>query len=94
MHRSHALGKADELITGQRLKDYGPPILNFTRIGHLWAPILGLNVVQPHEVALCLAQLKVARLCQSPDHEDSWLDALGYIAIGAELATGPDEVPF
>lgn len=92
MHRSRALAKADELITGDRLKDYGPPIVNFTRIADLWSPILGRRVL-PHEVALCLAQLKVARLCQSPDHEDSWLDALGYIAIGAELA-GPDEVPF
>jgi hypothetical protein len=93
MHRSVALDNAKELINGQRAQDYGPPEVNFSRIAKLWEPILGIGI-KPHEVALCLAQLKVARLINTPDHEDSWVDAAGYVGIGAELATSSWEAGF
>ena len=38
------------------------------------------------QVALCLAQLKIARLIQSPEHPDSWVDLAGCAALGAEVA--------
>ena len=84
--RTEVLHQADALINGPRAEAYGPPQVNFRRIADLWQPIFGIGVT-PSQVALALAQLKVARLIQSPDHEDSWIDAAGYIALGGELAT-------
>jgi len=40
--------------------------------------------VKPHEAALCMAAVKIARLIATPDHRDSWVDGVGYFAIGME----------
>ena len=85
MNRADILTTAEQLINGDRAKDYGDAADNFQRIAELWKPILGVNVTAT-DVALCLAQLKIARLIQSPTHEDSWIDAAGYIALGGEIA--------
>jgi hypothetical protein len=85
MNRSEILTTAESLINGQRAQDYGDAAENFQRIADLWKPVLGINVTAT-DVALCLAQLKVARLITSPTHEDSWVDAAGYIALGGEIA--------
>lgn len=85
MNRTDTLTTAAELITGDRARDYGDAHTNFQRIADLWFPIVGH--VTPAKVALMLAQLKVARLIQSEGHEDSWTDACGYLALGAEIAT-------
>lgn len=83
--RETVLTTAEQLINGQRAKDYGDASENFQRIANLWTPILGVEVTAS-EVALCLTQLKVARLITSPTHKDSWVDAAGYIALGGEIA--------
>lgn len=85
MNRTETLTTAADLINGDRARDYGDAHTNFQRIADLWAPIVGH--VTPAKVALMLAQLKVARLIQSEGHEDSWTDACGYLALGAEIAT-------
>ena len=85
MNRSDILNNAHTLINGDRAQDYGDPAVNFQRIADLWQPILGADV-EPWQVALCLTQLKVARLITSPQHEDSWTDAAGYVALGAEVS--------
>ena len=41
--------------------------------------------VTPEQV-LCMTCLKVARLMETPKHEDSWVDIAGYGACGAEIA--------
>lgn len=83
--RETVLTTAEQLINGDRAKDYGDASENFQRIANLWAPILGVEVTAT-DVALCLTQLKVARLITSPAHKDSWVDAAGYIALGGEIA--------
>jgi hypothetical protein len=83
--RSSILATANDLINGQRAKDYGDAAENFQRIADLWRPILGIDVT-PEQVALCLTQLKVSRLITSPTHQDSWIDACGYLALGGEIA--------
>tara|TARA_E500000305_G_scaffold103078_1_gene98306 strand:+ start:625 stop:780 length:156 start_codon:yes stop_codon:yes gene_type:complete len=40
--------------------------------------------VKAHEAALCMAAVKIARLIETPDHRDSWVDGCGYFAIGME----------
>lgn len=91
--RAEILTTAASLIGGERQQDYGSAADNFARIGNLWAEILGVPVT-PVQVALCMNQVKVARLVSSPDHLDSWVDGVGYLAIGGEIATElPDELP-
>ena len=86
MNKTEVLERGIELITGDREKNYGSTHTNFSRIAALWSVVLDHDV-DAHQVALCLAQLKVARLIETSSHEDSWCDGVGYLAIGAELAT-------
>ena len=62
---------------------YGSPIENFTRIAKLWSVVLNVEV-KPHEVGLCMDLVKTARLCETPEHWDSYLDKCGYAAATVE----------
>lgn len=84
--RDRTLTRAGQLINGDRQNDYGTPEQSFGRIASLWSVALATDV-QPHQVALCMALLKAARLTHTPDHADSWADLAGYAALGSELAT-------
>jgi hypothetical protein len=86
--RSRILHEADGLINGDRQKDYGTPRANFARVARIWSVILGVDVTA-HEVALCMAGLKLARLANGP-HRDSYLDGVGYLALAGELALVDD----
>lgn len=86
MKRHDILNEADRLIHADRNAVYGDPRSNHERIAALWSPILAMNV-QPWQVALCMAQVKVSRLIETPDHEDSYIDGAAYVAIAGELAT-------
>jgi len=89
--RSVILRTAEKLINGQRAKDYGEPQENFGRIADLWNAQFGRKLKAPFtagDVALALVHLKLSRLANTPDHEDSFIDACGYLALGAEIAEG------
>ena len=90
MHRSKILKDAEHLINNDREKDYGHPKINHGRIADLWSVVLERKI-EPYEVALCMALVKVSRLVQTLDHEDSYVDAAAYIAIAGELATEESE---
>jgi Domain of unknown function (DUF6378) len=74
---------AHETITGDRQRDYGNKLQNFSQIAMLWQGTLATLLkpdaaITPEMVALCMIQVKVARLAKSPDHLDSILDVAGY----------------
>ena len=69
----------------KRGKDYGTIYENHERIAVIWTVIFGHEVTAA-QVALCMASVKMARLVQSPDHEDSWVDLAGYAAVGSECS--------
>ena len=71
----------------QRGENYGDVRENHQRIASLWSVVLGQDVT-PEQVVLCMTCLKVARLMETPKHEDSWVDIAGYGACGAEIADG------
>ena len=85
--RDGILTSAADLINGQRAADCGDAAESFARLAALWTATLGVPITAA-QVALCLLQLKVSRLCVTPSHADSWIDAAGYIALGGEIATG------
>ena len=86
MHRSKILQDAEYLINNDREKDYGHPRINHGRIAELWSVIFGFKV-KPYQVALCMALVKISRLVQTPNHNDSYVDGAAYIAIAGELAS-------
>ena len=86
MRKAETLKQSIDIITGQREEDYGDAHKNFSNVAGLWSIVLGTKV-QPWQVAVMLLQLKVARIIKTPTHDDSWIDAAGYIGLGAELAT-------
>lgn len=88
--RDIILAKAGELISGDRERDYGAAIDGFTRTGQLWAAILGVEEVSAEQVALMMAALKISRLCVTPNHQESWVDGVGYLALGGDIAATPD----
>ena len=83
MRREQILEKAEELVNGVRATHYGDAYLNHERIAKLWSVVLGVDITVA-QVYLCLNQLKVSRLIETPDHEDSWVDIAGYAALGGE----------
>ena len=83
MKREQILDKAKTLISGDRAKDYGDAYLNHKRIAELWSPILNKDITV-EQVYACMIAVKLSRLIETPDHEDSWIDICGYAALGGE----------
>jgi len=88
VNRKEILEEAINLTHGPRDSVYGDPLTNHLRIARGWEVILGTEV-SPAEVALCLAWLKIARLVETPDHLDSYIDLCAYGAIAGEIAEKP-----
>jgi len=85
MTREEILNEAIRLTSTDRQKNYGKPLVNHQRIATIWSVILGAEIT-PSQVALCMAGVKIARLVETPNHEDSFIDAAAYIAIAGEIA--------
>jgi hypothetical protein len=76
----HAAG-----VVSRRRREYGEPVELFDRIARRWSLTLGTKV-SPAQVALCLIDLKLARLARDPKHLDSQVDIAGYAAVLREVA--------
>jgi hypothetical protein len=75
----HAAG-----VVTRRRREYGEPVELFEHIARRWSLTLGTNV-SPAQVALCLLDLKLARLARDPKHLDSQVDVAGYAAVLREV---------
>ena len=75
----HAAGVVDK-----RRDEYGEPEDLFENIAARWSQVLGIRVT-PAQVALCLMDLKMARLAHNPRHLDSLVGVLGYDACLQEI---------
>lgn len=87
--RHEVLAEAERLTSTDRNKNYGTPLVNHDRIARIWSVLLKQEVT-PSQVALCMVGVKLARLVETPDHEDSFIDGAAYLAIAAELAPERD----
>ncbi len=72
-----------KVITGPRAKDYGDKYINHVNISELWSSYLG-HKISPHDVAICMALVKIARL-KHRRTKDCYIDIAGYAAIAAEI---------
>jgi len=76
---SHAAG-----VVADRRRRYGEPEDILDQVAKRWSLVLGTQVT-PAQVALCLIDLKLARLSRNPGHLDSIVDVAGYAACLREV---------
>lgn len=86
MNRKEILDEANRLTHGDREKNYGSALTNHQRIASLWSTFLQTEIT-PAQVAICMGLVKVARLIETPDHLDSFIDLAAYSAISGEIST-------
>lgn len=78
------LQTAEDLIQERGLA-YGHPAINHMRIAQFWSTYLEAPI-KPEQVAIMMVLVKVARLVESPGHEDSFIDLTAYSALAGELS--------
>lgn len=79
MHNAH-------MLVGERGKIYGSIRENHEQIAALANAMTGLQLTA-HNVLMIMVAVKLARLSRTPDHIDSYLDALNYLSFAGEIAT-------
>lgn len=77
MKRTEELLDEVRLTLSNRGNLYGNANLNHRRISELWSGYLD-TYISPEQAAMCMLLVKVSRLSQTSDHEDSLKDLLGY----------------
>ena len=88
MTRDELLEEAKTLINGPRAEQYGSALINHERIATIWNVLLQrklLSKITPEEVTMMMIGLKLARLSQDADQNDTWIDIIGYAALGGEI---------
>ena len=83
------LDKAAKIVQGQRQFDYGNKFENHDNIAKLWSAYLG-EKISPHDVAICMMLVKVARL-KHRKTDDCYVDMAGYAAIAGEIKNNKDK---
>jgi len=65
-------------ILHQRELSHGDFYTNFLAIGKIWGALLGVEPIEPYKVGLMMDAFKTVRAFKNPEHEDNWLDKVGY----------------
>ena len=84
MKTREILEEATKLASGQREIDYGDKTENHKNIAVLWSAYLG-HTVTPHDVAILMCLLKVARTKLGAISKDTYMDMAAYSAIAGEI---------
>ena len=87
MTRKECLDEAAKCVLQDRNSSYGGPEDSFGVIANFWSVYLGKKVY-PHDVAMMMSLLKIARITATKDDADGYVDLAGYAACGAECASG------
>jgi hypothetical protein len=87
MSKTNNLFDEAKVALHDRGKIYGSSRTNHERISELWSAYLG-DYISPMQVSCCMLLVKVSRLAESPSHQDSIKDIIGYAAIYNELLDG------
>tara|TARA_R110002020_G_scaffold473399_1_gene702577 strand:- start:63 stop:629 length:567 start_codon:yes stop_codon:yes gene_type:complete len=86
--RTTTLQEAESLVSGDREEEHGEFWKNAYLTSRLWQGYTGWDI-QPEQVPVMLALLKIARSVgarqQESSGKDNFVDACGYLALAAEL---------
>ena len=91
MNRAEVLQTASDYVTKDREGQYGKPESNLALIADFWNDYIGNRMegnLHAEDVAVMMALLKVARIATGTFKADSYIDAVGYLALAGELASG------
>lgn len=82
--------RAKEIVNGARRSAYGAPENNFERIARFWQAYFentgrGDVKITARDISPLMRLMKEARLAETPDHLDSFVDLVGYALTGAEV---------
>lgn len=83
MKRNEVLDTARELITQNRELEYGSPNANLNCANELIQAYL--KYAKSADVTIIMALVKIARITTGIYKEDNFIDACGYLALGAEM---------
>lgn len=90
MKANEILSSATDVI-GQRGMVYGHPSINQGRIAARLEQLFEIPI-EDYQACLAMVEVKMARLQETPDHIDSYIDACAYLALAGELITEKDEL--
>jgi hypothetical protein len=86
-----SLADADNIVNGQRQDQYGKPEDSFSKIASYWQIYLmnkmgdsGEIYLEELDVVHMMTLLKIARMQGQGECRDNYIDAIGYLAIGAD----------
>jgi len=91
MDRKQILAEAEQCICRNREHEYGKPESNLALIADFWNDYIGNRMegnLHAEDVAVMMALLKVARIATGTFKADSYIDAVGYLALAGEMASG------
>jgi hypothetical protein len=74
-------------VLEDRSAAYGDPKTQMETIARRWSITLG-TPVSAQQVALCMIELKLARLAHDPNYADGPIDVIGYAALIPEIIRG------
>ena len=84
MKNQDILDRAKAVVNGDRQDSYGHPERNFKVIAEMWSAYLDTQI-EPHDVALMMALLKIVRCRTGVGSLDSFVDGCGYMALAVEI---------
>jgi hypothetical protein len=83
----HAVLDEAKQTIGERGRDYGEVELNFDRIATLFNMTTSSPAkIDEYDVAMLMVCLKLARIRQSPQKRDSYVDLIAYASFACEMA--------
>tara|TARA_R100000329_G_C7612487_1_gene217407 strand:+ start:1155 stop:1439 length:285 start_codon:yes stop_codon:yes gene_type:complete len=72
-------------------KDYGKPLSFFSTLAVMYSEMIGKTITTNQVIAMFMV-MKSLRAYNNPDHQDSFLDAMGYSKIGLDIAKEIEKV--
>lgn len=90
MKASEVLLSATDVI-GHRGAIYGSPRTNHQRIAARLSQLLEMPITD-WQACLMMVEVKLSRIQETSNHEDSFIDACAYLALACELRTEEDEL--
>jgi len=97
-NRTDILQESITLINGDRNDSYGDPIHDFQTTATFWQTYLertiearGVFDIKPHDIAVMMDLLKIARISWSPEKRDHWADLGGYTGLGWDCVVRQDD---
>ncbi len=87
MTRDEILAAARQCISVDRAATYGDAKTVYGLAAKMFEPVFGIPGIDAGDALVMMALMKIARAKSNPKHADSWVDAIGYLALAGEIAT-------